>query len=79
MIATHGDARFWDESGEMGWNKVDHYKEMTLEKYGHWARDMIDSVIASMAIGFVGDKKSAFGVVSARRVFDWNAGVVALT
>ncbi|KAF9527347.1 hypothetical protein CPB83DRAFT_907750 [Crepidotus variabilis] len=78
VISTVEDAQFWENVRDFGWSRLDHFKEMTLEKYGHWARDVLDGVVASMAVGFIGEQHSAFAIVSARRVQEWNGGVVNL-
>lgn len=39
---------------------------------------MLDSVIQSNSIGFVGTDRSTFSILSMRRVVDWNEGVVKM-
>ena len=57
-----------------GWRHMDHFKELTLEKYGEWIPPILDQVAQSLAAGFVGTEDSTFSLVSARRVQDWNNG-----
>lgn len=37
---------------------------------------IIDAVIQSSGIGFVGTDRSTFSLLARRRVLDWNGGVV---
>ena len=58
-----------------GWSFVNHTMERTLEQYGEWYPPLVDVVIQSFAVGFVGTEDSTFSLIGERRVKDWNGGV----
>ena len=58
-----------------GWVFVNHTAEATVEKYGEWYAPLLDTIIQSHAMGFVGTKSSTFSLVGERRVQDWHGGV----
>jgi hypothetical protein len=66
---------WWSGVTERGWIRIDHIGEQTEEKYGEWFIPILDIVIQSLAIGFVGTKSSTLSAVSAKRVQDWNGGL----
>ena len=39
---------------------------------------VLDAVVQSMAIGFVGTDRSTFSIMGRRRVSDWNRGAVRM-
>ena len=74
VMSDDGDPGFWKEVESIGWARLDHFKELTLEKYGEWIPPILDQVAQSMAVGFVGTEDSTFSLVSMRRIQDWNDG-----
>ena len=74
VMSDERDPKFWEEVRSLGWRHMDHYKELTLEKYGEWVPPILDQAAQSLAAGFVGTDDSTFSLVSARRVQDWNNG-----
>ncbi len=48
------DEEFWEEVDDLGWGYIDHEQEGTIKKYGEWYGPIIDIVIHSLAVGFVG-------------------------
>lgn len=66
---------FWDNVRSRGWFYVNHTQEQTLERFGEWYPPLIDVVIQSFAVGFVGTEDSTFSLVGQRRVRDWNGGL----
>lgn len=72
------DEEFWEEIDYLGWGYVDHEQEGTMKRYGEWYGPIIDIVIHSLAVGFVGTDGSTFSLVSSRRVKDWNNGVTRM-
>jgi hypothetical protein len=68
------DPGFWKEVESLGWARLNHVKELTLEKYGEWIPPILDQVAQSLAVGFVGTEDSTFSLVSMRRIQDWNNG-----
>ena len=59
----------------LGWHSADHVAERTEEKYGKWYLPLIDAVVQSLAVGFVGTDQSTMSLVAKRRVEDWSGGV----
>jgi hypothetical protein len=78
VMSDEEDAAFWKDITNMGWTRIDHLKELTLEKYGEWMGPILDQVAQSLAVGFVGTEDSTFSLVSMRRVQDWNHGPAVL-
>jgi len=74
-MSDEQDPDFWEEVERNGWVRLDHSRELTLEKYGEWMGPILDQVAQSMAAGFVGTSDSTFSLVGARRVQDWNHGL----
>jgi len=74
--ADENSPDFWDDVKSQGWLHINHTQEQTLERFGEWYPPLIDVVIQSMAVGFVGTEDSTFSLVSQRRVEDWNGGLV---
>lgn len=74
--ADENSPDFWDDVKSQGWLHVNHTQEQTLKRFGEWYPPLIDVVIQSMAVGFVGTEDSTFSLVSQRRVEDWNGGLV---
>ncbi|KAF8973015.1 hypothetical protein BDZ97DRAFT_1752066 [Flammula alnicola] len=66
---------FWADVRKQGWSYVNHTEEKTLERYGEWYPPLIDMVMQSYALGFVGTEDSTFSLVARRRIEDWNGGV----
>jgi hypothetical protein len=77
-MSDEEDPAFWKEVESIGWSRLDHTKELTLEKYGEWIPPILDQVAQSLAVGFVGTDDSTFSLVSMRRVQDWNHGPALL-
>lgn len=59
----------------LGWRTPNHTAERTEEKYGKWYPALIDAIVQSLAVGFVGTDGSTMSLVAKRRVEDWNGGV----
>ncbi|KAK0476829.1 hypothetical protein IW261DRAFT_1490269 [Armillaria novae-zelandiae] len=79
LISTdEKDEEFWEEVDYLGWGYVDHEQEGTVKTYGEWYRPIIDIVIHSLAVGFVGTDGSTLSLVSSKRVEAWNNGVTQM-
>ena len=74
VMSDEQDPKFWEEAESLGWRHMDHFKELTLEKFGPWIPPILDQAAQSLAAGFVGTEDSTFSLVSLRRVQDWNNG-----
>ncbi|OSD05608.1 hypothetical protein PYCCODRAFT_1464961 [Trametes coccinea BRFM310] len=78
MTGNEKDPMWWRAVEERGWLKIDHDAERTGETYGNWYPVVLDAVVQSMAIGFVGTDRSTFSHMARRRVDDWNNGASRL-
>ncbi|KAF9472441.1 hypothetical protein BDN70DRAFT_818661, partial [Pholiota conissans] len=78
LLSDEISPSFWDDVRKRGWFHANHVEVQTLEIYGEWHPPLIDTIIQSLAIGFVGTEGSTYSLVSQRRVEDWNGGVVRI-
>ncbi|KAG9038503.1 hypothetical protein FS837_001244 [Tulasnella sp. UAMH 9824] len=78
VTSDEKNATWWGQVRRMGWVYIDHGKERTAELYGTWYPAIIDAVVQSMSIGFVGTQGSTMSRVAALRVRDWNGGVTRM-
>lgn len=71
---------FWKEVDVLRWKVLDHELRdlRTNERLGMWYPILIDSVVMSHAVGFVGTKKSTFSLMPAKRVEGWWKGPVRM-
>ncbi|KAG6330421.1 hypothetical protein ID866_8669 [Astraeus odoratus] len=76
MTSDEGDPEWWAEVRELGWTWVDYAAEQVVEKYGKWYPVLIDAVLQSNGVGFVGTDRSTMTFVALRRVQDWHGGAV---
>lgn len=65
---------FWAQVQAQGWMHINHTEERTEEVYSAWYPALVDNVVQSLGVGFVGTDQSTFSLVSKRRVEDWNNG-----
>ncbi|GBE78647.1 hypothetical protein SCP_0115360 [Sparassis crispa] len=75
MTSDEKAEEWWSEVAERGWYRVDHGRENTMARLGTWYPVIVDAVIQSQGIGFVGTEFSTFSSFGRRRVEDWNNGV----
>ncbi|TFY70546.1 hypothetical protein EVG20_g2459 [Dentipellis fragilis] len=78
MLSDEKDPTWWDAVHMLGWYSVDHTSEDTVAKYGRWYPLLIDAVMQSSGIGFVGTDRSTMSVIAKRRVEDWQGGAVRM-
>ncbi|KAL6305618.1 hypothetical protein BKA93DRAFT_730716 [Sparassis latifolia] len=76
MTSDEQDAAWWEGVAAQGWLRVDHDGARTAEVYGNWYPVIVDAVIQSGGMGFVGTDSSTFTTMARRRVEDWNNGAV---
>ncbi|KAF9270633.1 hypothetical protein L218DRAFT_976349 [Marasmius fiardii PR-910] len=76
MTSDERNETWWKEVADLGWKWPDHSE--TKEKYGDWYPPLIDAVIQSRGIGFVGTDRSTMSVIAKRRVETWYKGVSRL-
>jgi len=73
MTSDERDEGWWDLVKAQGWYRVDH--SSTAAQYGRWYPVILDAVIQSKGMGFVGTDRSTFSILARRRVEDWQRGV----
>lgn len=78
ITSDETDETWWQEVALYGWVRMNHDEEKTAERYSRWHPLILDSVIQSNGLGFVGTDRSTFSTLSRRRVLDWNDGVVRM-
>lgn len=72
------EPEFIESLTRLGWTFIDHDKLKTVKRYGGWYPAVIDSLILSRGVGFVGTKQSTFSYVAARRVETWSNGLTSI-
>ncbi|KAF7979986.1 hypothetical protein HWV62_40068 [Athelia sp. TMB] len=74
------DPEWWAQVRQRGWLFVDHTPigEDTEAKHGVWFSALIDMVIPSLGIGYVGTDQSTMSLLARRRVEDWNGGATRM-
>ncbi|KAL0951547.1 hypothetical protein HGRIS_008230 [Hohenbuehelia grisea] len=73
MTSDERDPSWWSQVDAQRWYKVDHSK--TKETFGPWYPVLIDAVIQSNGLGFVGTDRSTMTIMAHRRVESWHDGV----
>lgn len=73
MTSDERDEEWWQLVAAQGWYRLDHSN--TGAEYGRWYPVIIDAVIQSKGMGFVGTALSTFSTLARRRVEDWQRGV----
>ncbi|KAJ7727827.1 hypothetical protein DFH07DRAFT_851526 [Mycena maculata] len=76
MTSDERNATWWHEVAKLGWFTPDHSE--TEEKYGEWYPVLIDAVIQSQGVGFVGTDRSTMSIIAGRRVESWQSGPTRL-
>ncbi|KAF7985920.1 hypothetical protein HWV62_43834 [Athelia sp. TMB] len=74
------DPEWWAQVRQRGWLFVDHTPagENTEAKHGVWFSALIDMVIPSLGMGYVGTDASTMSLLARRRVEEWNGGVTRM-
>jgi len=75
MLSDEQDPAWWDSIRAEGWYTPNHVAEDTVNKHGKWYPVLIDAVIQSSGIGFIGMEQSTMSLLAGRRVRDWQSGV----
>ncbi|KAI0757700.1 hypothetical protein C8Q80DRAFT_1265570 [Daedaleopsis nitida] len=78
MMSDEKDPAWWEDVQAYGWIAVDHKKLRTEEDHGNWYPVVMDAVMQSMAMGFVGTDRSTFSHMAKRRVMYWNNGATRM-
>ncbi|SCZ89830.1 BZ3500_MvSof-1268-A1-R1_Chr1-3g01604 [Microbotryum saponariae] len=72
------DDPFLNKLADLGWLRINHQEFATDVRFGGWYPSMLDSLLLSRAVGFVGTKSSTYSYLTARRVETWNDGVTRI-
>ncbi|QRV98201.1 O-FucT domain protein [Ceratobasidium sp. AG-Ba] len=77
VTSDEDDPEWWKQVAALGpeWSWIDHTAEKTAETHGQWYPLILDAVIQSMGIGFVGTQQSTMSQIAWRRVEDWQNGL----
>ncbi|KAF8903611.1 hypothetical protein CPB85DRAFT_1017159 [Mucidula mucida] len=73
MTSDEWDPEWWDQVIAKGWTRI-HHTEI-LERHGVWYPVLVDAVIQSGAIGFVGTDRSTMSILARRRAETWHNAV----
>ncbi|KAL1741194.1 hypothetical protein HDZ31DRAFT_67174 [Schizophyllum fasciatum] len=73
VTSDERDPDWWQEIAAVGWSFPDHSQTSAL--YGKWYPVLIDAVIQSGGVGFVGTWKSTMSTMARRRSETWHNGV----
>ncbi|KAJ7272628.1 hypothetical protein B0H12DRAFT_1007870 [Mycena haematopus] len=73
ITSDEQDPVWWDAVSELGWVRPDHSR--TVEIHGPWFPILIDAVIQSGSLGFVGTDRSTVSIMARKRVESWHGGV----
>ncbi|KAJ7508599.1 hypothetical protein B0H11DRAFT_1965830 [Mycena galericulata] len=76
ITSDEKDPEWWRQVAERGWGTPDHRD--TEELYGIWYPVLIDAVILSQGIGFVGTDRSTMSILAGRRVEMWHDGTARM-
>ncbi|KAJ7103060.1 hypothetical protein B0H15DRAFT_767901, partial [Mycena belliarum] len=74
ITSDEKDQAWWAQVRALGWRTPDHAR--TEETLGIWYPVLIDAVIQSSGLGFVGTDRSTMSILAARRVESWRDGIV---
>ncbi|KAJ7492477.1 hypothetical protein FB451DRAFT_1388863 [Mycena latifolia] len=72
VTSDERNATWWHEVAQLGWFTPDHSE--TKQTYGDWYPVLIDAVIQSQGVGFVGTDRSTMSIIAAKRVQSWQKG-----
>ncbi|RDX51420.1 hypothetical protein OH76DRAFT_1417184 [Lentinus brumalis] len=78
MTSDEKDPLWWESVRERGWIRVDHDKLGTAKEHGNWYPVIVDAVIQSLGMGFIGTERSTFSHMARMRVNDWNHGATRM-
>ncbi|KAK2460112.1 hypothetical protein APHAL10511_007878 [Amanita phalloides] len=72
MTSDEQNSTWWDDVRKQGWFTLDHSR--TVELHGIWYPVLIDAVVQSNGVGFVGTHGSTMSAMARRRVLSWHDG-----
>ncbi|PPQ78032.1 hypothetical protein CVT25_015577 [Psilocybe cyanescens] len=72
MTSDERNATWWEGVTAQGWFGLDH--SQTVDLYGDWYPVLIDAIVQSEGLGFVGTDRSTMSILARRRVQSWKDG-----
>jgi len=79
LVSTDvSDLGFLGELAGLGWTVLDYADLELRQRFGSFSAEVMDSVIHSRAVGFVGTRGSPEATLAALRVHSWRTGPVEL-
>ena len=71
---------WWAAVDKLDWISIDHESPEinTQERWGYWYPILLDQVLMSHAVGFVGTEMSTFSLMAGKRVNGWWDGPVKM-
>ena len=79
MTSDERDAAWWADVAALGWFRLELSQgSKEAEALGDWYPVVMDAVVQSMGVGFVGTEESTFSHIARRRVMDWNGGITRM-
>ncbi|KAF8575748.1 hypothetical protein K439DRAFT_1397924 [Ramaria rubella] len=76
VASDEEDPVWWQAVQDFGWYRIDWVAERTEEMYSEWHPIVLDSVALSLGKGIVGTTRSTLSLLAAKRVQDWEGGLV---
>jgi len=76
VTSDEKDLKWWADVNSMGWYRIDHSR--TAQLFGGWYPLLIDAVIQSNGMGFVGNDLSTMSTLARRRVDTWHGGATRI-
>jgi len=76
ITSDEEDPEWWADVDKLGWKYPDHTN--TESDYGRWYPVLIDAVIQSNGIGFVGTDRSTMSEMGRRRSESWHDGATRM-
>jgi len=76
ITSDEDDPEWWADVTRLGWKSPNHTN--TESEYGRWYPVLIDAVIQSNGVGFIGTDRSTMSEMGRRRSESWHGGVTRM-
>jgi len=76
ITSDEDDPEWWADVNRQGWKSPNHTN--TESEYGRWYPVLIDAVIQSNGVGFIGTDRSTMSEMGRRRSESWHGGVTRM-
>jgi hypothetical protein len=78
--ANGSSEAWWAGVDNLKWISIDHQSPLldTEKKWGYWYPSLVDSVLMSNAVGFVGTEMSTYSLLAGLRVHKWKGGPIRM-